>query len=787
MSLWQRARTLFARVERGNKIVSMETGTGALPSSRAATGSISFPRFNPDDLAGRKGLSIYAKMRLDEQVKAVVTFKRDAVLSRGWHFQWDEDVELPDAEKALRKRVFERIVNGMPGAFVDALNVISTGREFGFSMTEKIYGQVVVDGKTYAAVVDLLGRDPTSFNFYTDEFGVLQRCEQVASMRRVEIDLDKFIHYVHNPEFDRYFGRSELREAYRAWYFKEQFLKSWALYLEKLGGGMLVGKILPEHESSFREGSAALAALRNVVANARNSPGIVLPPGVDITATFPSGTDPYPEALRFHDLAIAKALLVPNLIGVSHTGQTGSYSQAQTQLESFAWTVKADADRLEATLNEQLFRDLGDQNWGDGMYPQFAFKPLTNEGLRWLVTTWGTLANQGAVIPTEADEARLREILEMPPRSEQDVTLVEIKQGLTPPAPPVVSANDAARKDTAPPAATPDPPAAKDADSRQAMRDARPSPLKFALERVDFAVIDRKQTTMAEAVSRDQAVNVAKAVQRLLTTDNLNRIAQNPSLIANVELQGADVGRIKVAWQKAIADAWALGRQHAQLEIRRTGRRFRSDRTPIEFADLRERAAQYFEANSFRMAGNVADGVRAVVQAELQNSVKYGRSPAQTRQAVWTRLVSKGFSSREAVRTVVEGTEDDTLIQRALDALDLDTDEQAAAYLDTLARTNLFESMNEARYAQFTDPALDGFVVALRYSAILDDRTTQICEHLHDKVFNTSSDVWNEYRPPNHWNCRSVLVPVTQLDLQEGEWNGEESSKPTVEPQEGFK
>jgi SPP1 gp7 family putative phage head morphogenesis protein len=319
------------------------------------------------------------------------------------------------------------------------------------------------------------------------------------------------------------------------------------------------------------------------------------------------------------------------------------------------------------------------------------------------------------------------------------------------------------------------------------MRDARPSPLKFALERVDFAVIDRKQTTMAEAVSRDQAVNVAKAVQRLLTTDNLNRIAQNPSLIANVELQGADVGRIKVAWQKAIADAWALGRQHAQLEIRRTGRRFRSDRTPIEFADLRERAAQYFEANSFRMAGNIADGVRAVVQAELQNSVKYGRSPAQTREAIWTRLVSKGFSSREAVRTVVEGTEDDTLIQRALDALDLDTDEQAAAYLDTLARTNLFESMNEARYAQFTDPALDGFVVALRYSAILDDRTTQICEHLHDKVFSTSSDVWNEYRPPNHWNCRSVLVPVTQLDLQEGEWDGEESSKPTVEPQEGFK
>lgn len=773
---WDRVRWAFARIERGD-IVSVESGAGSLPG-RALAGQISFPRFNPDDLVGKKGLAIYAKMRLDEQVKAVCAFKRDAVLSRGWQFVFDDDVELSDEEKTLRLRVFNRIISQMPGSFIDALNVISTGREFGFSLTEKIYGRIEIDGRSYVSVSDLIGRDPTTFAFYTDEHGVLQRCEQIASMRRIEIDLSKFVHYVHNPEFDRYFGRSDLREAYRAWYFKEQALRSWALYLEKLGGGLLLGKISAEASASFREGSADLQALRQLVANAKNSAGIVVPAGVEIEAVFPSGADPFPEVLRFHDLAIAKALLVPNLLGVSHTGQTGSYSQSQTQLEAFAWTLRADADRLEACLNEQLFADLGDQNWGDGQYPRFTFKPLTGDTLRWLVETWAKLAGAGVVVTTEADERRLREILEMPPRTEEDVSLAEVMAPAAPPSVPVQVRQAEPERQT-------DSTAAAGARRRE-RTDAAFVAFTRAAERVDFAVIDRRQRVMGEQVAREVAGHVARAASRLVTDEAIARVQANPALIAQAELQGGDVGRIKLAWSRALADAWALGRQHAQLEVRRTGRRFRRQRTTAEFSDLRDRAAQYFEANGFRMAGNVADGVRAVIQVELQNSVRYGRSPAQTRETIWARLVSRGFSSREAVRAVIEGGPDEAAIRRALDALELDSEPQAAPYLETLARTNLFEAMNEARYAEFTDPALDGFVVALRYSAILDERTTEICEHLHDRVYRIGSAVWNEYRPPNHYNCRSVLVPITQLDLQDGEWDGDESPAPTVEPQEGF-
>jgi len=158
--------------------------------------------------------------------------------------------------------------------------------------------------------------------------------------------------------------------------------------------------------------------------------------------------------------------------------------------------------------------------------------------------------------------------------------------------------------------------------------------------------------------------------------------------------------------------------------------------------------------------------------------VKFGRTPGDTRQVIWDRLVSRGFTTREAVLD----TEDSAEVARALKDLWGVSEQQTAAYLDTLSRTNLFEAMNEARYAEFTDPELGGFVVALQYSAILDDRTTDICEALNGQTYADDSDVWDQYRPPNHFNCRSVLIPVTELDG----WDGAESPPPSVQPQAGF-
>ncbi len=860
-----------------------------------------FARINLDELARRKTLDIYAKMRLDEQVKAVTTFKRDAIISRGWTFEYAEDSALSEKERAARLKVLNKCIEELSIGFVDALNVISTGRDFGFSLTEKVYKQLVCEGKAYQGLESLLGRDPKTFEFFTDPFGRLLKCEQEAAGRRISIDLAKFVHYVHNPEFDYYFGRSDLREAYRSWYFKDTMIRYWGLYMEKLGGGLVVASISPE--ANIQGGSEAYEELQRALTQVKASASLLLPEGVTAQVVFPTTSDAFEKACTYHDLAIAKALLVPNLMGVSSTGTTGAYAQSQTQLETFAWTLQADAKRLEACVDRQIFRDLQDQNWGDGEYAKFVFKPLSTEKLRWLIETWTKLIGAKAVITTEQDEARLREILEMPPRdpkakplidpevetgrehevgmkdkehelgerskdADKDRNFEDDKRRATDPV--LSAAEEKKAKEKAKFGFNPDQPrddegqwtddgggergasnagkpleigrgssispaAAKKLTIQQAtkkleerglkveplqprasdgfkpryrvtdkngsskevsadeikglltggkkakhtsIRDARLA-IASARERVDFAVIDKKQATAAQALSQELSSIVATAVHREMGDDaHLAQLTdEEVDDIGQVQLHPVAVGKLKVKVQKALAESWALGAEHAAREVRKTKKVVN-----LRFADLRGKAASYFESNAFMVAGDVSERARSVIQQELLTSVKVGRSPSQTRTAIWERLVAKGLSSRESVRSV----ESDEAVIEALNDLWKDTEEAAAAYLDTVARTNLFAAMNEARYAEFTDPALGDFVVALRYSAVLDEHTTDICTALHEHVYLTGNPLWDEYRPPNHFNCRSILVPITQLDMEDGAWDGEESDTPSVEPQEGF-
>ena len=757
-----------------------------------------FPRYNPDDLVGKKGLQIYAKMRTDEQVKAVCTFKRDAILSRGWTFDWDDGSQLSPEEQDQRSRIIQQIIQWMPGSFIDVLNIIATGREFGFSITEKLYQPVEIDGRTWVGLRALRGRDPSTFQFMTDEYGELDYVRQLMAGRIIEFQLDKFVHYVHNPEFDPYLGQSDLREAYRSWYMKDTLIRLWAFYMEKLGGGLTVAQA--SEQANLTPNSKEHLALQAAFSNMKASSYILLPAGVTAEVHFPQGTDSFKAAIEFHDLAIAKALLVPNLMGVSSTGRTGSYAQSQTQLESFAWTLKADTMRLEACVDEQIVKDLCEQNWGDGDYPHFKFKPLSTQAMMQLITTWAALIQAKAVIPTEDDEDRLREILEMPARDEDAKPLAVIMQEMMPapepsPAPTEGDQLTPQAEGIAPPKVAPVEP--KAAVGRSFRRPGKPKlrvvahtptgeprtvtreAFTRALARVEFAVIDAKTNRMAYDGVRQAARLAARATRRVLDPETLPTLLKdNVQDIGDVKIDGTDVGKIKGAFKDGLTNAWDFGVQQARRELTRAKRPTTLNRA--RFAALRQKTADFIEANGFRMAQNLTDGMRSIIQQELLAGVKSGARPEAVTASIYNRLIRAGFTTLEATQAEEprKNVMDDTEAALA-DAIGT---ANVPAYLNTLVRTNNFEALNEARYEEFTDPALADFVLALEYSAILDDRTTEICRALDGSVWADDSPNWDDYRPPNHYNCRSVLVPVTTLDG----WDGVESDDPSVEPQAGF-
>lgn len=796
------------------------------------------PRYNPDDLIGKRGYAIYARMMVDEQVKAVVQFKRDAVLAPGWVLEFAEQSKLSPEERERRCDVIREVFDRMRGSFHDALCAIASGRVFGFSLTEKVYERVKIGGQNVQGLNCLLPRPVDTFLFYPDEYGTLVKCEQRINGRTIEVDLDKFIHYVHNPQEDRFYGESDLRAAYRAWYSKDASLKLYLNYLERFAGGF--ASFEQTELSSLQPGTQDYAALQSVLANMRSAMGVILPKGVTLEMSNPASTSEFREAMTTFDLQIAKALLVPNLLGVSHTGQTGAYSQSQTQLDAFFWTLAADSKRLESCINEQLIADVAGRNWADGEFPRFCFKPPSQEAVKWIVDKWTALVTAKAVKASDEDEAHVRDLLEFPPAPDPEQKPADEPTNLDGDATKIVTeicglvSSGTIPADTAKallahatelteeeiaaivdpievkkpdPIVLPDgrvvdptnpsPPGAGAAPQPTADETAsQPSPggvdaektkkaaFSRASARVDFAVISQRANVVSEAAVPQLARLLARAVRRQLSEERLPELLdQDLADIGELKLDGSDVGKIKGAFKEALARAWAIGAEASRRELLKAtmaqpvlAAQFKSPVTT-----LRDQSANYFEANGFRMAANLTDGARSIIQQELLQAVKGGVRPEEVTASIYDRLIRKGFTTLDALQ-LEESRE--AVLERVeallADALEV---KNVPAYLNTLVRTNTFESLNEARYAEFTDPALDSFVQALEYSAIMDDRTTEICSALDGHVHATDSAVWETFRPPNHYNCRSLLIPITQADG----WNGEESPEPTVEPQDGFK
>lgn len=66
----------------------------------------------------------------------------------------------------------------------------------------------------------------------------------------------------------------------------------------------------------------------------------------------------------------------------------------------------------------------------------------------------------------------------------------------------------------------------------------------------------------------------------------------------------------------------------------------------------------------------------------------------------------------------------------------------------------------EGYRAGFEDPTVGARLTGFRFAAVLDGSTTDTCRSRDGLRFATDSPSWDGNRPPLHYGCRSVLLPV---------------------------
>lgn len=180
-----------------------------------------------------------------------------------------------------------------------------------------------------------------------------------------------------------------------------------------------------------------------------------------------------------------------------------------------------------------------------------------------------------------------------------------------------------------------------------------------------------------------------------------------------------------------------------------------------------ERAVEYFRSRGTRIAGDwktVAAAVRASsfsvagvmkaqvlddIRSALQDAIDTGQTYGDFKRGLVPKLQAAGWWGRWPA--------------------DLETGEILPGKgikprrLETIFRTNVQGAYMAGRYKGMIE-ASDSHPYWM-YSAIMDGRTRPAHQLLNGRVFRWDDPVWNVIYPPNGYNCRCRVRPLSQADM----------------------
>ena len=390
------------------------------------------PDYNPDELVGRKGLEIYKKMRDDDQIKAVLTMKKFARLMTPWEIspasQDSMDVEIAEFIKVN----FETL----EGTFEDNLLNILTALDFGFSLSEKIWYRI--EKGQFAGKIGLKAiktREPFYYQFESDNFGnlvkngivytgpgdsvfetktenVISNANSITYGRRLSVD--KFIIYSYNKEFSNWYGRSDLRGAYRSWWSKEILIRFMNIYMERFGMPTHVAKVPKNMSKPDKE------LLRTVLDRVQSKYSIVIPDDVaiELLTAGSGGESSFRDSIEMHNKFMSRSILVPDLMGFNTMTGGGSYALGKKHFDVFLWILqKLGRDIEETIIGEQVIKQLVDYNYSNvENYPKFKFESITAEGTATRANIVQMGVSGGFINP---EEEWIRDYLAIPKRDEK--------------------------------------------------------------------------------------------------------------------------------------------------------------------------------------------------------------------------------------------------------------------------------------------------------------------------------------------------------------------------------
>lgn len=796
-----------------NIVEQVYTGTAERTVTESAYHADSLKRpFNPDPLVMRDwSYRIYEEMMEDDQVSIAMQLKKDLAIGDGWL------IETKDPTQIDIKKDLERALGEDPDRpFTEILEDILQAYQYGFSVSEKIF-KLRDDGTL--ALKDIKPRHPATWLLHTDKHGNVSEYEQRGNnydavdrntggsrSGSINVDPQSIIHYVNNPMHQNPYGRSDLRTAYQAWMTKRHITRFYAIYLEKAASPIPVAKY---------DSRAPQDAINNVfeaIKKFQTRTALTIPKDFEIEfLEAKNNGEAYVKGINLFNMFIGRALFIPDLMGFSgsETGG-GSFALGKDQINLAFRHLARRRAIIERIINQHIIKPICIYNHGMmDDYPTFRLKPMSDEDAIKNAELW-IKAMQGKMwTPTAEEINHFREIVKFPTsdiimmpgqttfdpetgkpvqgpptyigaegmpvgpdgkplpaegeepgeesmgpdgkplpkegeqlpkegkggldsadgtkggKGEQKGIDGEVGPGVGGKGPQGADAPEG--KETPPGQAkekTPDGQSEKPADEKVKKKvftslgpDSHPGHFH---KRVDFAAAE-------QALVRTTAniLDQAKELQNKMFEDLYDQI-QKKKILVNKDMSRADSLTLKnkkqlqLLFKQYFRELYNTGKKAAKAELLE-----QTAEGPQEFAKKNipnDEFLDFLDQETFNYIGDWEYTVLKQTRTELVKQIKDG------------------------------GT-----LTSLIDVLDDEGKRLSEVSLERYARTKSTEVFNKGRIEYFEST---GIVEAYQYSAILDDRTSEICEELHGKIFAYD----DAPIPPLHFNCRSLLIPITRFD-----------------------
>lgn len=727
---------------------------------------IEFPYINPDTLLREKhkNLLFYDVMMMDDRIHGITELKKRMILSVPHNIvpasDSDQDIFIADD---IKRQLNNMKLGQVALPLKDVMDNFLDAKYYGLKCAEKVFN--FNKNRKRIEIVAIKHRHSIFFDPIYDVFknirgmwigryfgGHIQVVDEAFA--------EKFMLYVHPYAKDgNAYGQSDLMQIYPQFRAKQKIFNFRNARLEGFG------RPIPEAIFDAKSMDASeVAALEETLSQWQNgkmlmTPGYTTDKGELVgkvkynfheAAVGKGGAtngDAYNQALDQIDTQIARKLLVPDKMGMTES-DGGSYSLANVQEDFFLAEIERSHDKLE-DIFQPLIKQMVDYNYTVTSYPKLEFEKISK---RMQSAMLKILIDERVIDPREH---WIRGQVGAPELSKQE----KDELAKTPPPAPLSGGGGG---------------------GTGAGVHLKKKDLPIDLKRIESHLDDNEEEfiTLYTSIHKEISDALIKSVERKKLIENKD-LADARSLRINK-------GEIKGLMQAYLAKMYILGKTDAIKEIEP---RLRALKIKIamktKLAEIDDELNWLDKTWIERFLKNFGD-LGQLTDDDVEYLKQYRDMGFKVAGDMEDKLI-KGIYN-----TLVEGFQADLKASEIVDQIKsfLDTDREQ--YATTIARTNASTAYNSGRMNLFSSDEVSDNIEAYEYSAIMDDATTEFCSDHNGEIIKVDDPELGRITPPNHFNCRSILIPVFTGDneLADGPYEGWEDSKDTWErnsqPAEGF-